>query len=257
MGSDVAKELAKKYDYPFDDRENLPRVAQYVAINFDAVYAKAAVLDLLKELSKPQFKDDEPHAVLADLPLPIYLTTNYDSLMAQALQSRHKDVTRETCHWNESLADEATALTKDYTLHPARPIVYHIHGYDVTPQSLVLTEDDYLAFLEAMSTNPDLLPRQVSAAMRDNSLLFIGYRLADLNLRLLLRTLRNRAQAVGFVVIPPPKIAGADSDAKIQERQESQQAYLTKEYAALDLRVYWGTAREFCAQVRKRLAGDS
>ena len=34
---------------------------------------------------------------------------------------------------------------------PANPLVYHLHGHLEMPQSLVLTEDDYLEFLVRIS----------------------------------------------------------------------------------------------------------
>ena len=37
-------------------------------------------------MKSPDFRaPSEPHAVLADLPLPIYMTTNYDDFMVKAL----------------------------------------------------------------------------------------------------------------------------------------------------------------------------
>ena len=42
----------------------------------------------------------------------------------------------------------------------------------------MLTEDDYLDFLVAVSRDEELLPHQIQRALAGTSLLFVGYRLA-------------------------------------------------------------------------------
>src|SRR5262249_12559303 len=138
---------------------------------------------------------DEPHRVLADLRLPLYMTTNYDLFMFSALAAhRDRKPYRELCRWNDLLHYDPDLFTRqpDYELHPATPLVYHLHGWVDSSMSLVLTEDDYLAFLEEMIRRQDvLLPGPVAQKLREASLLFIGYRLADWNFRLLLRSLKT------------------------------------------------------------------
>jgi hypothetical protein len=45
---------------------------------------------------------------------------------------------------------------------PTEPLVYHLHGFDQVPPSLVLSEDDYLEFLVAIprdkGRNIDIIP---------------------------------------------------------------------------------------------------
>ena len=130
------------------------------------------------------------------------------------------------------------------TGRPSRtPLVFHLHGHTL-PESLVLTEDDYLRYLAAMASNPDLLPAPVQKALTSASLVFIGYRLADWNFRVLLQGLRPTALRRSVVVLKPPE----DSEEKSNKVQE----YMDRYYAAMDLRVYWGTAREFCGELRRR-----
>lgn len=49
-----------------------------------------------------------PPAVLADLNLPIYITTNYDHFMEEALKSRGKQPISDFCGWNEDLVEYAS-----------------------------------------------------------------------------------------------------------------------------------------------------
>ena len=111
--------------------------------------------------------------MLADLPLPVYMTTNYDDFMVQALKRCYRDPRRELCRWNESLDGEESVFDTDFTPTPANPVVYHLHGHTI-PESLVLTEDDYLSFLANIARNPKLLPVPIQRALDRSTCLFIG-----------------------------------------------------------------------------------
>src|SRR5262249_31993337 len=142
----------------------------------------------------------------AGLPLPLYLTTNYDDFMVQALAKQDKDPRRDLCRWNPEIQDEPSVFEKEPGYQPtvANPLVFHLHGH-TRPESLVLTEDDYLRFLAAMAGEQDLLPPPVQKGLATASLLFLGYRLADWNFRVLLQGLRPRAQRMSVVVLKPPE----------------------------------------------------
>ena len=82
-------------------------------------------------MGPPDFSaPDEPHGALADLGLPVYITTNYDGLMTGALKDREKDPQRELCAWNKlvretqpSVLDHGlrTDASQPARLPPARP----------------------------------------------------------------------------------------------------------------------------------------
>ena len=121
-----------------------------------------------------------------------------------------------------------------------------LHGDGPDPvllHSLVLTEDDYLQFL---ASRRELLPRVVRDALQNNTCLFIGYRLADWNLRVLLQRLKSDIGTKNIAVFPLP---GRDE----AERQAAQKHFDEYYAKALDIEVYWGTAQEFCLELRERL----
>jgi hypothetical protein len=247
LGSQVAKEWAKNYDYPFGDDGDLVRVAQYIAVQYDPVFPKIEILKQFQKVPAPNFREpDEPHGVLADLPLPVYVTTNYDDFMVQALKSRYRDPRREMCRWNPLIKDEPSVFEQEPGFQPtaANPVVFHLHGH-TRPESLVLTEDDYLEFLGSIAEDPALLPARIRTALANSSCLFIGYRMADWNFRVIFQGLRRTMKQLSVAVMPPP---AGDSEEARQRAQE----YLGRYYAAMDLRIYWGTAREFCAELRRR-----
>ncbi|HKG48141.1 MAG TPA: SIR2 family protein [Pyrinomonadaceae bacterium] len=257
LGGDIAKEWADKYDYPMEDRSNLIAVAQFLALKYsDSVFPKDLIVEMFEKAGQPDFSDPaEPHRVLASLNLPVYVTTNYDDFMVKALVRRHRDPKRVLCQWNRAVkdyvSDNPTILEKDPSYKPtaANPVVFHLHGHVPISESLVLTEDDYMDFLVNISADPNLIPAPVARALTGSSLLFIGYRISDWNFRVLLRSFDRLAEAsvsrLNVAVMPAP--SGADDEAK-----QKTQGYLTKYYENIDVRVYWGTAREFVEELWNR-----
>jgi hypothetical protein len=252
LGADIARDWAEKYGYPFEDSTDLVRVAQYVAIEYDGTYPKDLIRERFATAVPPDFHaPDEPHGLLADLKLPIYLTTNYDDFMARALADRKSDPRRELCRWNDRLQGIPSVFETEpgYKPTPANPIVFHLHGMLRVAEreiahSVVLTEDDYLEFLSNMVRNDAaLIPPAVREALTNSSLLFIGYRLADWNFRVLYQSLRSISKFSGWVVMKPP---GGANEQKIVD-------FYREQYSAMDLKVYWGTAREFSAELRRRM----
>jgi hypothetical protein len=146
-------------------------------------------------------------------------------------------------------------------LHPAHPIVFHLHGHNAAQgasieernqcaASLVLTEDDYYEVLLALD-RPAVVPQQVRDALVGSSLLVIGYSLTDTTFRVLYRGLIAAAQKSilnrGFVVMPPP------GDPAVPETLKAQQ-YLERYADALNLSVYWGDARTFANELSQKQA---
>ena len=74
-GSEL-EEIAKEFEYPFDDTWNLAKVAQF-ADNENTFRVRKFVADYIKNKKLPDFNNPaEPHKILAKLDLPIYITTN-------------------------------------------------------------------------------------------------------------------------------------------------------------------------------------
>jgi hypothetical protein len=246
LGGDIAAAWAREFDYPLSDARDLARVAQFLAVRMgDAMAPKERISEEFQRFSAPAVVGEgEPHAVLAELPLPIFITTNYDGFMANALRRVRKDPLSEICRWNRSPAvkGEPVVLTSGFVPTPARPVVFHLHGRLEVPESLVLTEDDYLDFLVAVSREQRLLPHQIKKALAGASLLFIGYRLADWNFRVLHRGLvmAGESSLRRLSVTVQLRAASAERD------------YLEKYFGAMNVRVYWGDASDFAAELRER-----
>lgn len=266
LAAEIAEDWATRFQYPLDDRKDLARVAQYLATKFDPAFPKDELQELFVTCSPPDFhQPDEPHGVLADLALPLYITTNYDDFMEQALTSRGREPQLELCPWNEALLPKPSrhksrpasvrtkgspSLLADLDPTPKKPVVYHLHGVASRLESVVLTEDDYVDFLVSIGKE-DLLPPQIEKAMTSTSLLFLGYRLADWNFRVLFRGLvyfiaRNYSRSHVSVQLVPVEPT-AEAEQILQAKK-----YLKRYFDKLDIRVYWGTCREFMTELKAR-----
>ena len=130
-----------------------------------------------------------PLALLASFRLPIYLTTGYHGFLEEALRAEGVSPRTEICRWHEGLDSLPSAFDGDYDPSPAEPVVFHLHGFDEVPNSLVLTEDHHLEFLVAASEHrgkdTDRIPDRIRQALNDSALLLLGYSLREWDFRAL------------------------------------------------------------------------
>ena len=262
LGKEIASVWAKEYGYPLDDGEDLPRVSQYLAIK-DANFPREEIRNWFKPISPPDFSQpDEPHALLADLNLPIYITTNYDSFMVDALKNRERNPKRELCQWfpeEESKNPSETGAEDqktDYEPTSENPLVYHLHGHYDVLQSMVLTEDDYLNFLANLSTESEItLPSSIRTALADTTLLFIGYSLSDWNFRVLFRGLIGSVKMDTRYPSVAVQLSPSSLADKSVEGMNRAQVYLAEYFEKIHkvpVKVYWGNAREFTIMLRQK-----
>ena len=169
--SGIVRGWAERYkDYPFAKTDDLPRAAQFVAVKQkDWVYPKEQVVEAMRKAPPPDLKDPQNlYRVLAELPFPVYVTTNYHNFMEQALKSppSPKDVRMEFCRWNPALKDPPSIFEGESTFEPsvANPVVFHLYGDMSVAESLVLTEDDYFDFLIDVSEELRRIPPRIQRA---------------------------------------------------------------------------------------------
>ncbi len=252
LGAEIARKWAAENDYPFKDSDNLIKVAQFLAVENYPMFPKDEIVQMFdNSKASPDFSNkSEPHRLLADLPLPVYLTSNYDDFMTRALVERHRDAKREICRWNTLTRTEPSKFDGGYQPTVANPVVFHLHGHTGLTSSIVLTEDDYFDFLVNVSRDPLLIPPRIQQVLTETSVLFIGYGLADWNFRVILQGLsRFIEKGLGrthIAVMIPPTVPDSE------KQQQKAQAYLSAYYQNIDVKVCWATASEFCAELRKR-----
>ncbi|HYW43092.1 MAG TPA: SIR2 family protein [Bryobacteraceae bacterium] len=248
LGSQLAQEWAEAYEYPLADGRDLARVAQYLSVQKSPMFPKTLIVSRFQGLGPPDFQNPvEPHGLLADLPLPVYITTNYDDFMMRALKNRGKDPQREVCRWNREIQRLPSVLNEpSYQPSVEQPLVFHLHGHTQLPRSIVLSEDDYIDFLMNLK---GAIPPRVEGAFSDASVLFLGYRLADVNFRLLFRTVvhyMEMATSYGHV-----SVQLLPEDIPKGKRQQALD-YLNNYYEKLRIHVYWGSCQKFTSELRNR-----
>ena len=91
---------------------------------------------------------------------------------------------------------------------PHNPFIFKIHGDINTPESLVITDEDYIDFVLRMTVRGDYdpVPETFQFRLVKWPTLFIGYSLLDYNLRLLLKTFRYKKDRSHLLIrsIPGP-----------------------------------------------------
>ena len=247
----IARRWAQQYDYPFGDLNDLTRVAQFLAVNYDQMFPRDLLSSDLRDLPfRENVSSDEPIPVLARLPLTLYITTAYDDFLQRRLIKEMKDPRSEYCRWNKQLLEEMKS-EYDYRPSVASPLVYHLHGLISVPQSVVITEQDHLDYLANISSDPNILPIPIRRAFSSSTLLFLGFNIGSWEFQVLITMLKpyldtSLARAHFCVQLPPvPAEAEASQVTRIQR-------YFARYFEDRNVKIYWGSVSDFLVDLNKR-----
>ena len=281
--SAIATQWADTYHFPLASyqRDALPAVAQYLAVNQNANFPRDALKDTIRKTLQQRYADTLPadlkqpraptdkiievagdklaeaqptgYKVLASLPLPIYITTGFDNLMASALTVVGRKPEVVVCPWNELIDQSLSVFQRepDYRPSPDRPLVYHLFGLFTQPDSLVITEDNYFDFLIGATSNKALIPSVVRAALVNSALMILGFQLDDWSFRSLFRIIMGQ-QGGGF----RRKFAhvGVQLDLDEEHSSDSTRArkYLENYFDEASISIYWGRSEDFIAELNQQ-----
>ena len=278
---ELTEEWARLFEFPADEREptDLAQVAQFIAVMSDETTLRSSLVRYLEDQIARRFpaiaaehrnadlrdvlraawdaqrtsSAADPHMVVASLPCPIFITAHPANLLADALTVEGKEPVVDLCRWRPGVYDwPESPLSADpgYVPSVERPLVFHIFGHAGAPDSLVLTEDDFLGYLISVTEDKSLVPLPVRGALADSSLLLLGVELDTWAARILLLTLINREGAfklqrythVAAQVAPGQNVTSPERARRYLER------YFSKvRRPAID--IYWGTVSEFVADL--------
>jgi DNA-binding SARP family transcriptional activator len=211
LGADVAEvaaRLSERFAYPAETPE-LPRVAQYVAVMMGA----GPLHDELHALHSHDVPPTPVHRFFASLPPllrergaphQLIVTTSYDLALERAFLDVGEafDVVSyiatgrnrgRFCHVDAEGHGRLIERPNEYATELSlerRTVILKLHGQvDRTAEraweSFVVTEDDYIGYL-AHTEVANVVPVSLAAKLRRSHFLFLGYTMADWNLRLLL-----------------------------------------------------------------------
>jgi hypothetical protein len=189
FGRELAARLAEKVNFEsvFPSGEsheslNLQRVSLFYEL-------EKGRKQLITEIGSAIREDKKPSSVLralANLNFPLVITTNYDLLFDRALVLAEKEPV-------VSIYNPEPVPVSDFTNPTSkRPFVLKIHGDISRPESIVITDEDYIQFVLRMGDKDAHHPVPMTFRYRFTTwpTLFVGYSLMDYNLRLLFKTLR-------------------------------------------------------------------
>ncbi|MEM7030825.1 MAG: CHAT domain-containing protein [Chloroflexota bacterium] len=277
----AAERLAKVYGYPLADNNNLARVAQFVALRgsnalrkdyislmkrglldhlgikatkaMRAKFRDKSLSEMIEVLDWKQrvltLEENEIHHQLADLNLPLYLTTNFDNFMVEALRFKGREPVRAGLRWTQTEAG-----SPQYILKPSptkeNPVVFYLNGYDgdeAQEKHLVISEDDYLShFVRLRRDWQTVLPMNVIDALTDQSFLFLGYSLGDWEFRLILQGLLHAVKYRSKFNV------GVQLDVADNPNAEHVVEYFSKYLTYFNIEIYWGTTQQFVTELHAR-----
>jgi hypothetical protein len=142
------------------------------------------------------------HQLIVRLDFPIVYTTNYDHLLERAYRLNGRSFNTVI-----SAADIARS-------DPTQPTIVKFHGDLDDPSSVVLAETDY--FRRLSFEHP--LDIKLAADALGKAVLFVGYSVSDINLRLLLYRLRGIWRASGCEDSRPRSYVFMTKPNQVQER---------------------------------------
>jgi len=186
LGSALSESLASACGlaetFPHEDPRNLQRVALF----YEIARSRRDLVDSIRTAVHVGKRPSPVLRALAELDFTRVITTNYDQLFEEALRCANKQT-------RESVYTPNLERTRDYGSPTAEsPVIFKIHGDIDEPETIVVTDEDYIQFILRMSSKDpyDPVPLNLKADLTDWTTLFVGYRLLDYNLRLLFKALR-------------------------------------------------------------------
>ena len=170
---------------------------QALSRQVDSTKLEVEFAKITRELDYTVFAEgqENPLRLISRLQLPIFITTSYFDFIYRALTLEEVEPRLQVCKWSSQIriADPAHQHDPAYTPDAKHPLVFHLHGWERYPDSLVLSEDDHLDFLYRLAQDDDtqnpVIPLYLYEALATSSLLLLGFHLWDWDFRVLLRGL--------------------------------------------------------------------
>jgi hypothetical protein len=196
----------QKREYLDKQRAALQRTSWY----YERIprYDRQKLVNRIKVAVEPGKEPSPLVRALAKIDFSVVITTNYDRLFERALFAVGKDPIMRIY---DRTPDR---LTKDFPgkPDPKHPWFFKMHGCISDPDSIVVTDEDYINFVMRMGDTEAFhpVPQKLRVQFKEWPTLFVGYSLLDYNLRLLFRTLRrwiaDAEQPATFSLDPHPDL---------------------------------------------------
>lgn len=170
-------------------------LAEFYSIKKGHIGELRSWMDRHWDVSDDIIKSSKIYEAIANLDFPLIYTTNYDHCLETALNCWGKKYKKIVD------VDDLVNLDSDTTQ------IVKFHGDTISDESIVLTESSYFKRLDFESP----LDIKLRSDMLGKSLLFIGYSLSDINIRLLIYKLdqlwknsNESKRPASYIFLPTP-----------------------------------------------------
>jgi len=181
-------------------------LAEYYRITRGSIGPLRSWMDRTWSVSEERVRTSRAHDLVVELDFPLIYTTNYDNNLEVAFRLHGREFVKiANARDIANIAEGPTQIVK-------------FHGDFEDDESLVLAETDYFDRLAFESP----LDIKFRADALGRTLLFIGYSLSDLNIRLLLHRLWQTWRASGRARDRPPSYVFMSQGDPIQQAVLSQ-----------------------------------
>ena len=168
----LLKDVADDLELDIDKEYDLVSLAQYC---YNKNRNRSIINDLIFDEFNKEKGIDENHRIIARLPIFTYWTTNYDSLIEEALEEAQRIV--DIKYNNKQLS-----LTKPHR----DAVVYKMHGDKNNPDEAILIKDDYEKYYREHAQFITAL----SGDLISKTFLFIGFSFSVPNIDYILSRVR-------------------------------------------------------------------
>ncbi|OAN56534.1 SIR2 family protein [Sphingobium sp. TCM1] len=191
--SELIDHMRADLDLPYAEKPawTYQTLAEYYRLKHGSIGPLRSWMDRTWTVSAERVRESRIHDIIVELDFPIIYTTNYDNNLEIAYRLAQRDFVK--------VANTSDIVNADNGL----PQIVKFHGDFDDDESLVLAETDY--FKRLISETP--LDIKFKADTFGRTLLFIGYSVSDLNIRMTLYKLwqtwresgRERDRPASFV----------------------------------------------------------
>ena len=171
--SQLIGHISEKLDYDeclFKQYGDSLILAEYYKLKKGGISELTTWMEDNWDIGKDEIKNSKIYEAITKLDFPLIYTTNYDHCLEKAFEVWSKDCVR--------IIDVEDLVNLDATTTQ----IIKFHGDITSDDSIVLTESSYFKRLDFESP----LDIKLRSDMLGKSILFLGYSLSDINIRLLI-----------------------------------------------------------------------
>lgn len=170
---ELLRECARELNLDLDREQDLVAVAQYY---LNRRHDRSRLNQIISKEFKKPVALSENHKIISRLPISTIWTTNYDSLIEDALEANKRKV-------------DVKSRDKDVPIPSGErdTVLYKMHGDVSRPDEVIICKDDY----ERYAKSHYILQHALENDLISKTFLFLGFSFSDPNLDYMLGHLRS------------------------------------------------------------------